>query len=331
MKKTVKFSKKARNIFFHILTECNLSCKHCYINKNQHGAGMLDIEKIKAWLKIFATKDKENNLILLGGEPTLHPELNIVVKEAKKLDYASITIDTNGFLFFDILSKINPNELDFISFSIDGPTKEINDKIRGSGSFDACILGLKKAKNAGFNTSVIYTVSADNIDDLKKMPSLLNTLDINRFFIQVIGLRGNSAKDGFKQAQVQKDMWLNIVPDIAKKIADTGIIVTYPKVYLENDELFECAGLLAENYFIFPNGRVYRCPLCEDFPIHGFEIDSKNKLIRTPSINETDLFNLSIPEGCVINKIVQPKNIAYKENGEPAYKIACCMLKEEIF
>jgi len=38
MKKTVSFSKDATNVFFHILTRCNLKCRHCYINYKQHGS-----------------------------------------------------------------------------------------------------------------------------------------------------------------------------------------------------------------------------------------------------------------------------------------------------
>ena len=80
-------------------------------------------------------------------------------------------------------------------------------------------------------------------------------------------------------------------PDVAKKIAEHGIIVTYPKVFLENNETFQCGGNVADNYFIFPNGRVYQRPICEDFALHSYEIIN-NELIPTPKINEKDLFNL---------------------------------------
>jgi len=53
-------------------------------------------------------------------------------------------------------------------------------------------------------------------------------------------------------------------------------------------------------------------------------------LIPTGRINESDLFRLDIPEGCVMNKIIQPGNLGYNEDGSPQYRIACCLLKEEI-
>ncbi|MBC8433529.1 MAG: radical SAM protein [Desulfobacterales bacterium] len=329
MKKTVAFTKNAVNIFFHILTQCNLKCKHCYINREQHGEQKLSIETIKAWLEVFARKNKTANVIFLGGEPTMHPDLPAAVKSAKKIGYSSITVDTNGYLFHDILSKVAPDEIDYFSFSLDGATRKTNDMIRGYESYDKCIAGIRKAVQAGFSTSLIYTVSTLNIHELDKIPLLLKDLGANRFFIQVIGLRGESVKTGQEKLQVLRSQWLKIIPAVAQKIAGLGITVSYPKVFLSSDEIFECAGTVAENYFIFPNGRVYRCPLCEDFPLHSMAIQN-NMLVKTPKINEVDLFELNIPEGCVMNKLIQPGNLSYNQNGEPEYKIACCMLKEEI-
>ena len=95
MRKTVSFTKNATNVFFHILTRCNLKCRHCYINEAQQGAHALDITTIEAWLSAFAAKGRQANVIFLGGEPTLHPDLALAVKKARELKYSSITIDTN--------------------------------------------------------------------------------------------------------------------------------------------------------------------------------------------------------------------------------------------
>ncbi|MBW2247575.1 MAG: radical SAM protein [Deltaproteobacteria bacterium] len=329
MKKTVAFSKNATNVFFHILTNCNLKCKHCYINKKQHGKNTLPLETIEAWLKVFASKTKNANVIFLGGEPTLHPDLSLAIKKAKALGYDSITVDTNGYLFHDILSKIEPDVVDYFSFSLDGVTRETNDIIRGKGSYDNCIAGIKKAILRGFTTSLIYTVSQMNLHELDRIAPLLKDLGVDRFFIQVIGIRGKSAGNSRKKLQVSRKDWLEIIPDAAQKIARLGITVTYPKVFLSPDEPFECAARVAENYFIFPNGRVYQCPLCEDFPLHS-KVFKGNLLLDTPKINENDLFELNIPEGCVMNKLIQPGNLNYNTDGTPEYRVACCMLKEEI-
>lgn len=332
--KTVAFSKNATNVFFHILTACNLKCRHCYINPNQHGKTTLSLDTIKKWLAVFVKPDHPANVIFLGGEPTLHPDLSGSVKHARALGYSSVTIDTNGYLFYDILEQVTPDEVDYFSFSLDGASAPTNDSIRGSGSYDHCIAGIRQTIAKGFNTSVIYTVSTANLHELEMMVPLLKELGVHRFFIQVIGIRGKSAKgalvhDPSQNLQVASSEWMEIIPDVAEKAAQLGITVTYPKVFLKADEPFECAGLIAKNYFIFPNGRVYRCPLCEDFPLHQFEF-RQDKLVEMNKINEKDLFQLTIPEGCVMNRIIQPGNLDYGPAGIPEYKIACCLLKEEV-
>ena len=329
MKRTVAFSKDAANVFFHILTACNLRCRHCYINPEQHGTETLPIQTIETWLSVMAERSRQANLVFLGGEPTLHPDLARAVKTAQRLGYRSITVDTNGYLFHDFLEKVTPEELHALSFSLDGPTAEVNDPIRGEGSFDRCVAGIRAAVARGFATSLIYTVSRENLEALPEMPPLLADLGIDRFFIQVIGIRGKSTEGEFKSSQVSREQWAAVVPETAHRAAELGLTVTYPKVFLEDGEIFECAGNVADNYFVFPNGRVYRCPLCEDYPIHTFLL-KEGRLVHRSKITEEDLFALTIPEGCVMNKLIQPGNIELRKDGTPRYRIACCLLKEEI-
>ncbi|MFN2367315.1 MAG: radical SAM protein, partial [Desulfurivibrionaceae bacterium] len=105
--KTLAFRPEERNIFFHILTGCNLACRHCYINREQHGSGMVSREKMVEWLKLFYEPAKESNVIFLGGEPTMHPDLAFAIKKARELGYSSVTVDTNGYLFHNLLERIS--------------------------------------------------------------------------------------------------------------------------------------------------------------------------------------------------------------------------------
>lgn len=328
--RTVGFQAGERNLFFHILTACNLSCRHCYINPGQHGTNTLSRETMERWLELFADPDKKTNVIFLGGEPTLHPDLSSGIARAKELGMA-VTVDSNGYLFHDLLEKTNPDLLDYLSFSLDGPDAMVNDPIRGKGVYAICTENMHKAVQMNYNVSVIYTVSNLNIDHLHRMIPLLTEIGVKRFFIQVIGLRGNSAQEsaGEQGWQVSPEQWLATVPGVANQAAKAGIHVTFPKVFLAKEEYFECAGIVADNFFIFPNGRVYRCPLCEDHPIHALEIKN-NKLGHSEGLTEDDFFQLSIAEGCVMNKLLQPDTISYDEQGAPIHRISCCLLKQEI-
>ncbi|WP_136796617.1 radical SAM protein [Desulfosediminicola ganghwensis] len=337
--RTVGFRPGEKNIFFHILTACNLSCSHCYINPEQHGSQTLSITTIRQWLKLFqpdetqlATASRDGrgvgNVIFLGGEPTMHKDLPEAVRFARELGY-DVTVDSNGYLFHDFLEKISPDELNYLSFSLDGPDAEVNDPIRGEGVYDTCVSNLRKALAKGFKVSLIYTVSKKNIDHLHRMVPLLLELGVEKFFIQVIGLRGKSAEVDSDSLQLSREEWLAVVPAVAQTAAEAGIHVTYPKVFLADDEEFQCAGTEAENYFIFPNGRVYQCPLCEDHPVHSYRIES-GKLIKNDGFTEDKFFQLNIAEGCVMNKLLQPDIIDYDDTGKPLHRISCCLLKQEI-
>jgi MoaA/NifB/PqqE/SkfB family radical SAM enzyme len=327
--KTVGFKRGERNVFLHILTACNLSCRHCYINKTQHGEAALTREQLEKWITLFADRSKRSNLIFLGGEPTLHPDLPFAIKKAKDLGFF-VTVDSNGFLFHQLLEKTTPNHLDFLSFSLDGPDPESNDPIRGTGVFEICVANIERAVAKGFNVSVIYTVSKENLEPLRRMVPLLERLKVKKFFIQVIGLRGKSAHgDGQETMQVSRRQWLATVPEVARLAAEKGIHVTYPKVFLAPGENFECAGNVAENFFVFPNGRVYQCPLCEDHPVNGYRIEN-DRLVKNEGLTEDRFFRLEIVEGCVMNKLLQPDIIEYDGAGKPRFRISCCLLKQEI-
>ena len=327
--RTVGFKPGERNVFLHILTACNLSCRHCYINRGQHGTEMVDRLQLETWLELFADPGRRSNLILLGGEPTLHPDLPFAVRRAKALGY-SVTVDTNGYLFHDFLARTSPQDLDYLSFSLDGPDAQTNDPIRGDGVFAVCTRGIARAIAAGFNVSLIYTVSEKNLDALPRMVPLLQQLGVRRWFIQVLGLRGNSAKgEGDETSRVSRSRWLETVPEVAAQAAAAGVHVIYPQVFLEQGETFECAGNVAENYFVFPNGRVYRCPLCEDYPVNALRIEGR-RLLPNDGLTEDRFFALDIPEGCVMNKLLQPDTLEYDEHGRPRYRISCCLLKREI-
>jgi len=330
---TVQFKQQAANVFLHVLTRCNLHCRHCYINPEQHGRKRLPLERIERWLAVFASRSPGANLVLLGGEPTLHPDLPRVVRCARRLGFASITTDTKGYLFNDILDQVTPAEVDVFSFSLDGATPATNDRIRGKGSYEICINGIRRARAKGFRISLIFTVSRANLEELPVMGPLLAELDVERFFIQVLGLRGRAARSGGLDSlgalRVSPEDWLERVPAAAEAIARQGVRVIYPKVFLGSEEKFECAGLVADNYFVFPNGRVYRCPLCEDYPVHSLEFQG-DRLLEAPRLNESDFFRLTIAEGCVMDALVQPDHLAGDAGEASEYRIACCLLKEEI-
>lgn len=63
-------------VYADILDECNYSCAYCCAEHWRRGCSRrLDLDVFAAWLLRSAPAGRRVNLMLLGGEPTLHPGL----------------------------------------------------------------------------------------------------------------------------------------------------------------------------------------------------------------------------------------------------------------
>ena len=165
------FQDNLRQVFFYLIDDCNLRCTQC-LYKLEIGFQVCKkevdfndaVKLISDFREMGAVK-----LTLMGGEPTLYgikeknkPLLDLI-KKAKELGYEYVRIDTNGQFDSELLEKPEFKMLDEITFSIDGPTKDINDPIRGYGSFEKCVKNIKRAKELGYNIDITSCISKELI------------------------------------------------------------------------------------------------------------------------------------------------------------------------
>ena len=143
-------------------TVCNLKCTHCFIScsPTNHSHGMLSLEDVRARLREAAALGVRE-YYFTGGEPFLNPEMNAILEET--LRQGPATVLTNGLLLtpercreLRALSDGSEYSLD-IRISIDGYTPEVNDPIRGAGTFDKILRALRNLAQAGLNPVVTVT------------------------------------------------------------------------------------------------------------------------------------------------------------------------------
>jgi Fe-coproporphyrin III synthase len=323
---TVQFSRQAANVFLHVLTRCNLRCRHCYINPEQHGRTRLPIRRIERWLAVLAGRSPGANLVLLGGEPTLHPDLPRAVRSARRLGYGSVTIDTNGYLFHDILEKLTPRRWMCSASAWTGPPPR---PTTGSGAEAPSTPARRDPAGAGQGVShqPDHHREQRQCERAGRDGPAARELGVERFFIQVLGLRGKGPRPGRIGAAAGLGVRMaRAGAGGGRGDRPAGHPGDLPQGVSRPGEKFECAGLVADNYFVFPNGRVYRCPLCEDYPLHSLAFEG-DRLVERPKLNEEDLFRLDIPEGCVMHSSFSPARGACRR---ACTRIACCLLKQEL-
>lgn len=85
------------------LGKCNLTCPWCDTHYNQFEEWTL--QDILAKIKSYSAK----NVIITGGEPTIHPHLPLLLEELKSEGYF-LAIETNGL-------KPVPRQIDYIATS----------------------------------------------------------------------------------------------------------------------------------------------------------------------------------------------------------------------
>jgi MoaA/NifB/PqqE/SkfB family radical SAM enzyme len=122
----------------------------------------------------------------IGGEPLLCPDLPDLIIHAHNLGLES-SLATNGTLINEaIAERLLRSGLDAVSISIDGGQADTHDRIRGHGSFDAAIRGIralisiKKRRPPGLSNRlrlfIDVTITSLNVDELVAIVDLANDL-----------------------------------------------------------------------------------------------------------------------------------------------------------
>lgn len=162
-------------------TLCNLECTHCFIScspKND-SFGYLSLETVQRMLK-ESVEWGVKEYYFTGGEPFLNREI-LPILEAT-LHYGPATVLTNGTVFKpDWLERLRQAEqgsvysLEF-RVSIDGPTAEINDPIRGAHTFTRAMKGVELLSRYGFLPIITMTRTWDEGDDEEILSRFRNVL-----------------------------------------------------------------------------------------------------------------------------------------------------------
>lgn len=136
-------------------TVCNLRCTHCFIScaPDNHTLEFLALEEVLAWVE----KSREwgvKEYYVTGGEPFMHRDLPAMLEAMLELGPA--TVLTNGTLLRNrVLTRLAGAERSSrysleIRVSIDGPSPETNDPIRGEGTFERAMEGMARLLDHGF-------------------------------------------------------------------------------------------------------------------------------------------------------------------------------------
>ena len=82
----------------HVAHTCNLSCTACGHYSQHHVGGLVSIDEALAWSQKWNNRLEPEALGLLGGEPSLHPQLPEFITTMKSAwPNSKLILKTNGF------------------------------------------------------------------------------------------------------------------------------------------------------------------------------------------------------------------------------------------
>ena len=199
---------------------CNLACAHCLVSSGPAREQGLETARITDAIDQAAALGAAR-IFLTGGEPLARPdiiELGRHVVATRKLE---LVILTNGTLLkgrrLDALVELSRIELPApdcgrpggslrLQVSLDGSTAEVNDPVRGPGSFAATVSGLEAALAAGLQPTLTATILQHNLDDLDNIVRLAARLGIRNLHLLWPHRRGRMLSGPFAELPSPGDM-----------------------------------------------------------------------------------------------------------------------------
>jgi radical SAM protein with 4Fe4S-binding SPASM domain len=167
-----------RYLLLHITDRCNLRCRHCFLG--EVGTDDLDIDRVAAVVDQF--EDMQGlRLMVSGGEPLLHREFSAINEFLRGKDLRTILL-TNGTLLDERLVGM----LGFaeVQVSLDG-LEASHDFLRGAGSFQRSLAGIRLLREAGTQVSVATMIHQNNLEDFDRLEELVGNLGVREWSVDL--------------------------------------------------------------------------------------------------------------------------------------------------
>ncbi|MEO5352409.1 MAG: heme d1 biosynthesis radical SAM protein NirJ [Magnetococcus sp. XQGC-1] len=170
-------------VVWNLLRRCNLSCRHCYAaSADRDFQGELttgEIERILEELHAFGVPA----LILSGGEPLLHPDLDAIARRAKELGFY-LGLSSNGTLMdAERVARIRAVGFDYVGVSLDGMEAHHDRNRMQPGAFQQSLAGIRQCHRQGVKVGIRFTPTQENSADLPALFALMEVEGIDRFYL----------------------------------------------------------------------------------------------------------------------------------------------------
>ncbi len=312
-----------RHVTVFVNWACNLTCRECWMygDSAAESTWLPEVKRDQISMEMWnglldelaADSGEKPYLTIMGGEPLIHPRLVDMVREAKtRLPQCNLDMSTNATLLHRHADALVDAGIDDVYISVDGPTPQINDPIRGRKAFERAMRGLEALQQAsrraghGPMIALNFTVTGMNYTYLPDMVRLSERLGLSEITVGLASYftreEGAATAPAFQAAThrpftswagyCNEHQHANIDPaelkeifDEAESMSDTVEVLIPPTRYSNEDKsrffTGEWSSLVKETTCVklwaqatvLPNGQVISCTTFAD-TVMGSLVDS---------------------------------------------------------
>ncbi|MHB0999703.1 MAG: PqqD family peptide modification chaperone [Armatimonadota bacterium] len=163
------------SVAFELTERCNLRCVHCFEGAGKSAKLEPSTDEVMSWIDKFL--DIPNVMIdLTGGEFLMRSDWRELMQHLVDRKASGIILTNGTLIDNDIandMAEFSKKGNFLFQISLDGPTPEINDQIRGKGSFHEITRGIRTLINHGLSEKIVISFTPNRIN-IKSLPSMID-------------------------------------------------------------------------------------------------------------------------------------------------------------
>lgn len=250
-------------LFLFLTNDCNIRCTHCYVRS---GEAIPPREMTPEERRDVIRQAKDlgaRRFYFTGGEPFLCRDV-FDLADLVTVD-SDLVILTNGLLPAATLERL-PHEGRgrlTIQVSLDGPTAETHEAIRGKGTFDGTVRTIRTLAQEGVPPVVTTAVAPRTIGRLAEQTRFLASLGVKEVHFLYMQDWGRASDDPSRHRIDARDL--------ASRLAEVRGLARSLGLVVDNEEAFrhrvkgprgrktDLCGCAYESLAVFSDGEVYPC------------------------------------------------------------------------
>jgi MoaA/NifB/PqqE/SkfB family radical SAM enzyme len=172
-------------ILLFITYRCNLRCRTCgvcLLEEEVRSTPELTLDEWKAVIR-SAVRMRTIIIVISGGEPLLRPDVLIDLLQYTCDQGISVHLCTNGVLIDkDYAVRIGKTGVHTISVSLESPEPEIHERIRGPGTFERALNGIRLLRQfaPSVRIGINHVITAENFRCMADMVPFAESLGVHQ-------------------------------------------------------------------------------------------------------------------------------------------------------